>query len=229
MEAVKTILETPGIDTQKLLEIQDGLGKTVLHKAAYEGHVEATKVILKIPGIDKQKLLEIKDKQGATALNWTVHKGHVKEIKELFRHQITTVGIRGNEKKAISFLKPEELQEILEIEFSDELGKANSAVRIERETLVLNAIYDYLKAYGTDTSWKSPSAWVGSLNRISDRVNALMGEMQDIGGIAGGVIVQREIDKVMEKIMPKSQDQSTARNYVGRINLIQQSQNMHRR
>ena len=229
MEAVKTILETPGIDTQKLLEIQDGLGKTVLHKAAYEGHVEATKVILKIPGIDKQKLLEIKDKQGATALNWTVHKGHVKEIKELFRHQITTVGIRGNEKKAISFLKPEELQEILEIEFSDELGKANSAVRIERETLVLNAIYDYLKAYGTDTSWKSPSAWVGSLNRISDRVNALMGEIQDIGGIAGGVIVQREIDKVMEKIMPKSQDQSTARNYVGRINLIQQSQNMHRR
>jgi ankyrin repeat protein len=138
-EAVKTILETPGIDTQKLLEIQDGLGKTVLHKAAYEGHVEATKVILKIPGIDKQKLLEIKDKQGATALNWAIHKGHVKEIKELFRHQITTVGIRGNEKKAISFLKPEELQEILEIEFSDELGKANSAVRIERETLVLNA------------------------------------------------------------------------------------------
>ena len=70
---------------------------------------------------------------------------------------------------------------------------------------------------------------MGSLNRISDKVNGLMGEMQDVGGIAGGVIVQREIDKVMEKIMPKSQDQSTARNYVGRINLIQQSQNMHRR
>jgi hypothetical protein len=193
-------------------------------KACKTGHSRCITALLEL-----NANIEIKDKQGATALNWAIHKGHVKEIKELFRHQITTVGIRGNEKKAISFLKPEELQEILEIEFSDELGKANSAVRIERETLVLNAIYDYLKAYGTDTSWKSPSAWVGSLNRISDRVTALMGEMQDIGGIAGGVIVQREIDSVMKQIMPKFQDQLTVIDHSKRYIQAHQNQNEQRR
>ena len=30
---------------------------------------------------------------------------------------------------------------------------------------------------------------------MNSRVNALIGEMQDIGGIVGGVIVQKEIDK----------------------------------
>ena len=56
-----------------------------------------------------------------------------------------------------------------------------------------------------------------------------MGEMQDVGGIAGGVIVQREIDKVMEKIMPKSRDQSATRNNVRIANPIHQNQNAHRR
>ena len=64
---------------------------------------------------------------------------------------------------------------------------------------------------------------------MNSRVNALMGEMQDIGGIAGGVIVQREIDKVMEKIMPKSQDQSVTRNNARIANPIHQNQNAHGR
>jgi ankyrin repeat protein len=224
VEALKVILETPGIDKQKLFEMQSKFGKTALHWAAYKGHAEAIKVILKTPGIDKQKLFEIRDKQGVTALSWAVREDNVKEIKVLLQHQINIVGLRGNEKKAISFLKPEELQEILKIEFSDELGKANSTIRIERETLVLNAIYDYLKTYGTDISWKSPNAWAGSLNRISDKVNALMGEMQDIGGIAGGVIVQREIDKVIREIIPKPQDQLVdTEGYSREVNSVQQN------
>ena len=61
-----------------------------------------------------------------------------------------------------------------------------------------------------DQSWTNPKAWAASLSRMNSRVNALIGEMQDIGGIVGGVIVQKEIDKVMKQIMPKPQDQSAA-------------------
>ena len=70
---------------------------------------------------------------------------------------------------------------------------------------------------------------MGSLNRISDKVNALMGEMQDIGGIAGGVIVQREIDKVMKQIMPKSLGQSAVIDHSKRYVQAHQNQNEHRR
>ena len=46
---VKAILETPGIDKQALLEMQDKFGYTSLHWAAYKGHAEAVKTILETP------------------------------------------------------------------------------------------------------------------------------------------------------------------------------------
>ena len=129
----------------------------------------------------------------------------------------------------MNFLKPNDLREVLKIEFSAELGEAGSTIRLEREALVLKAVHDHLKTYGTDQSWTNPKAWAASLSRINSRVNALMGETQDIGGVAGGIIVQREIDKVMEKIMPKPQEQLTAIDNVRITNPIRQTKNAHRR
>ena len=166
---------------------------------------------------------------GDTALSCAVKGYRVNAVKILFEHQISTIGLRGDEKEAMNFLKPAELREILNIEFSDELGEANSEIRAERESLVLKSIHDHLKTYGTDQSWTSPKAWAASLSRMNSRVNALMGETQDIGGVAGGIIVQREIDKVMEKIMPKPQEQLTAIDNVRITNPIRQTQNAHRR
>ena len=74
VEALKLILETPGIDKQALLEMQDKFGYTSLHWAAYKGHAEAVKTILETPGIDTQKLLEIQDESGKTA----VQRPHMK-------------------------------------------------------------------------------------------------------------------------------------------------------
>ena len=45
----------------------------------------------------------------------------------------------------MNFLKPNDLREVLKIEFSAELGEAGSTIRLERESLVLKAIYDHLK------------------------------------------------------------------------------------
>ncbi len=230
-EIAKAILETPGIDKQKLLEIQDQNGNTVLHLVAAEIfiNVEIIKVIIETPGIDKKRLLEMQNDDGKTMLKLALKYSQVDAIKILFEHQISTVGLRGSEKKAMNFLTPEDLREILKIEFSAELGEAGSTIRVEREALVLKAVHDHLKTYDTDQSWTNPNAWAASLSRMNSRVNALMGEMQDIGGIAGGVIVQREIDKVMEKIMPKSQDQSATRNNVRIANPLHQNQHAHRR
>jgi ankyrin repeat protein len=81
VEVIKAILETPGVDTQKLLEMQDKQGISMLHLAANEGRVETIKAILETPGVDTQKLLEMQDKQGLTALNWAVDEGQVEAIK----------------------------------------------------------------------------------------------------------------------------------------------------
>jgi hypothetical protein len=209
-DIIKAILETPGINKQKLLETKGKDSLIALHCAAIAGEEDAIKAILETPGVDKQKLLEMQRDNGDTALSCAVKGYRVNAVKILFEHQISTIGLRGDEKEAMNFLKLAELREILNIEFSDELGEANSEIRAERESLVLKSIHDHLKTYGTDQSWTSPKAWAASLSRMNSRVNALIGEMQDIGGIVGGVIVQKEIDKVMKQIMPKPQDQSAA-------------------
>jgi hypothetical protein len=49
----------------------------------------------------------------------------------------------------MNFLKPNDLREVLKIEFSAELGEAGSTIRLEREALVLKAVHDHLKTYGT--------------------------------------------------------------------------------
>ena len=82
---------------------------------------------------------------GDTALSCAVKGYRVNAVKILFEHQISTIGLRGDEKEAIKFLKPENLREILKIKFSPELGEAGSTIRLERESLVLKAIYDHLK------------------------------------------------------------------------------------
>ena len=73
----------------------------------------------------------------------------------------------------MNFLTPEDLREILKIEFSAELGEAGSTIRVEREALVLKAVHDHLKTYDTDQSWTNPNAWAASLSRMNSRVNAL--------------------------------------------------------
>lgn len=153
----------------------------------------------------------------------------IDKVKILLEHQISTVGLRDEEKKAMNFIKPEELKEILKIEFSDELGVAGSTVRLEREALVLKGIHDHLKNYGTDISWTSSNAWAASFSRMNERVNVLAGEMQNIVGVGGGVIVQKEIDRVMKKIMPKPQNQSANINHVRAANPVHQNRGGQRR
>lgn len=223
-EIVKAILKTPGIDKQKLLEIQDTQSHwTALHYAVYHGQAEVIKAILETPG----RLPEIKDKNAYTPLRLAVWYGKVDLVKILLEHQVSTVGLKGDEKEIVKCLNPEDLREVLKIQFSDELGEANSSIRLERENLVLKGVYNYLKTYGTDKSWISHNAWAGSLNRMHSRVNALMDEMDGMERVAGGVVVQREIDRIMEGIMSKLQDQPV-RNYIGKANSVQ-NQNMNRR
>lgn len=223
-EIVKAILQTLGIDKQKLLEIQDTQSHwTALHYAVYHGQAEVIKAILETPG----RLPEIKDKNAYTPLRLAVWYGKVDLVKILLEHQVSTVGLKGDEKEIVKCLNPEDLREVLKIQFSDELGEANSSIRLERENLVLKGVYNYLKTYGTDKSWISHNAWAGSLNRMHSRVNALMDEMDGMERVAGGVVVQREIDRIMEGIMSKLQDQPV-RNYIGKANSVQ-NQNMNRR
>ena len=154
VEIIKAILEAPGIDKQKLLEIQEQNGYTALHIIAKNGnHGDVIKEILETPEIDKQKLLEMQRDNGDTALSCAVKGYRVNAVKILFEHQISTVGLRSSEKKAMNFLTPEDLREILKIEFSAELGEAGSTIRVEREALVLKAVHDHLKTYDTDQSW----------------------------------------------------------------------------
>ena len=50
---------------------------------------------------------------GKTILKLALKYSQVDAIKMLFEHQISTVGLRGSEKKAMNFLTPEDLREIL--------------------------------------------------------------------------------------------------------------------
>ena len=58
MDTIKVIVETPEINTQSLLKIQDKNGYTALHMATGIGLVDAIKAILEAPGVDIQVLLE---------------------------------------------------------------------------------------------------------------------------------------------------------------------------
>ena len=145
VDVIKEILETDGIDKQRLFEIQNTSGSTVLHTVTYFDNVSLIKLMLETDGIDKQRSLEIQDRTGKTALHCAIKKGQVDVIKTLLEYQVSTLGLRGDEKEAIKFLKPENLREILKIKFSPELGEAGSTIRLERESLVLKAIYDHLK------------------------------------------------------------------------------------
>ena len=80
-EIISTIVETPGIDQQKLLEIKDKYDHTSLHLAVGSNQIDAVRVILEIPGIDKQKLLEIQDENGYTALHGASIVSQVNAIK----------------------------------------------------------------------------------------------------------------------------------------------------
>jgi ankyrin repeat protein len=132
------------------LEIQDGNGNTILHLATGRNQVDTIKVIVETPEINTQSLLKIQDKNGYTALCLAMEKSQANAIKVLLKHQINTVGLRGNDKEALKFLKPDDLREILKIKFTDGLGEVNGPIRLERESLILKAIYEYLKIYGTD-------------------------------------------------------------------------------
>ena len=57
-DIIKAILETPGINKQKLLETKGKDSLIALHCAAIAGEEDAIKAILETPGVDKQKLLE---------------------------------------------------------------------------------------------------------------------------------------------------------------------------
>jgi len=181
------------------LKIQCKNGLTALHWAAGRGLLDAIKVTLETPGIDKQKLLRIQDKNGYTALCLAMEKSQANAIKVLLKHQINTVGLRGNDKEALKFLKPDDLREILKIKFTDGLGEVNGPIRLERESLILKAIYEYLKIYGTDEK---------GLVVMTDQINALTRECNDIGKIAEAILIQQEINRVIREIMPRSQDQS---------------------
>lgn len=181
------------------MKIQCKNGLTALHWAAGRGLLDAIKVTLETPGIDKQKLLGIQDKNGYTALCLAMEKSQANAIKVLLKHQINTVGLRGNDKEALKFLKPDDLREILKIKFTDGLGEVNGPIRLERESLILKAIYEYLKIYGTDEK---------GLVVMTDQINALTRECNDIGKIAEAILIQQEINRVIREIMPRSQDQS---------------------
>jgi ankyrin repeat protein len=229
-DMAKAILAKDNVD----VNLKNNDGTTALMFALEKDRQDVVKILLARDDVD----VALQDNEGRTALMFASLKNLSKKkdlsknadlIKILVKRQISAVGLRGDEKKAMNFLKPEDLREILKIKFSDELGEVGSAIRLERETLVLNAIHNHLKIYGTDQSWTSPNAWAASFSRVNARVNALMGEMQDIERIAGGVIVQKEIDRIIQKIMPKPQSQLTTRDHTVRANPIYQSQNEHRR
>ena len=224
-DVIKLILETDGIDKQRLFEIQNTSGSTVLHTVTYFDNVSLIKLMLETDGIDKQRSLEIQDRTGKTALHCAIKKGQVDVIKTLLEYQVSTLGLRGDEKEAIKFLKPENLREILKIKFSPELGEAGSTIRLERESLVLKAIYDHLKTNDIN----NPKAGSVSLNIMTNRVNVLSDEIGSAEGIAGSIIVQREIDKVMKQIMPKSRGQSAVIDHSKRYVQAHQNQNEHRR
>jgi ankyrin repeat protein len=225
VDVIKEILETDGIDKQRLFEIQNTSGSTVLHTVTYFDNVSLIKLMLETDGIDKQRSLEIQDRTGKTALHCAIKKGQVDVIKTLLEYQVSTLGLRGDEKEAIKFLKPENLREILKIKFSPELGEAGSTIRLERESLVLKAIYDHLKTNDIN----NPKAGSVSLNIMTNRVNVLSDEIGSAEGIAGSIIVQREIDKVMKQIMPKSRGQSAVIDHSKRYVQAHQNQNEHRR
>ena len=80
VDVIKEILETDGIVKQRLFEIQNTSGNTVLHEAVYGGNADVIKLILETDGIDKQRLFEIQNTSGSTVLHTVTYFDNVSLI-----------------------------------------------------------------------------------------------------------------------------------------------------
>jgi ankyrin repeat protein len=213
-EIVKAILETPGIDKQKLLESKNIYGSTPLHAAMRSNQPKLIKAILETDSIDKQKLFGIEDNNNSTPLYFILKHNKLELLKEILKESKDNPELLRkmlsesyHDKHTVAFLKPEDVKEFFNIKFSKELGDHNSSERAERETEVLKTVYEHLATYGANS-------WSGSAARIYNKVDALL-RSQDPDNNKDNILIQKEVDRVLNQIInlqPKLSQTSQVRN-----------------
>jgi hypothetical protein len=80
---IRVICMAAGADAQKLVEMQDNYGKTVLHYAACNGRTVTVQALLSVLAINAPPLVVMQDDDGETALHKATWNGHTAIVQAL--------------------------------------------------------------------------------------------------------------------------------------------------